>query len=371
MNQPVIHSIGTAVPANRISQEAHYTILESANGMTRMEKLTLRKIYSRSGIEYRHSVLSEFAHDDEPGNEIFHPSGAYEPTSVAKRMKIYETHSTQLCADAVRDCLKNTPTLDVTQITHLVTFSCTGMFAPGLDIQLIEEIGMQRNTERTCINFMGCYAAVNALKVAYHISRSEPNAIVLVAGVELCSLHYQKSNEQNQVVANALFSDGAAAVIVSSKTIESNSAIKYSLQHFYAEYEQSAADDMVWRIGNHGFDLRLTPEVPNVVKGNIKKLVEKLFNKAGIHQTDISYYGIHPGGTKILEACEEALHITKEQNDISYDTLRNYGNMSSVTILFVLKEYCERLSEKDKGKKLLGCAFGPGISMESMILEIC
>jgi len=371
MTNSLIKAIGTAVPDNKISQEEHYSILESANGMSREEKLRLRRIYSRSGIAYRHSVLDEFGKEDRPENVLFHPAGLTPSTTVSKRMELYETHAAALCEKAVRACLKVLPELKASDVTHIITFSCTGMFAPGVDIQLVERLGMQRSVERTCVNFMGCYAAINALKVAYHISRSEPNAVVLVAGVELCSLHYQKSQEQNQVVANALFSDGAAAAIVTTKAMKkSNVERDLSLRDFYAEFEQTASEDMVWRIGNVGFDLRLTTEVPNIVRNNIKLLTEKLFAKTKLQKEDVDYYAIHPGGMKILEACEEALEISAEQNNISYQVLHDYGNMSSVTVLFVLKEYLNRLGAADIGKKILACAFGPGITMESMIAEV-
>lgn len=370
MTQPRIYAIGTANPRYRISQEQHYSILESANGMSREEKLVLRKIYSRSGIEYRHSVLSEFSEGDKGENEVFHPSGKYENASVSKRMEIFEANAANLCRAAADDCFAHLPGLKPTDVTHLVAFSCTGMYAPGIDIQLVESLGLDRSVERTCINFMGCYAAINALKSAYHIARSQPDAVILLSGVELCSLHYQKSNNPNQIVANALFGDGAAAVIVSAKDMKVQ-GITYCLENFYAEFEHAASNEMVWRIGDSGFDLHLTPEVPNVVRENIEPLLQKLFQKTGINQEDIDYYAIHPGGMKILEACEQALGISKTQNEVSYQILRDYGNMSSVTVLFVLKEYMNRLTEADKGKKVLACAFGPGITMESMILEIC
>lgn len=368
MKHPFIQAIGTAVPENRISQEEHFSILESANGMSREEKLVLRRIYSRSGIEYRHSVLNEFAAADKEQNVLFHPSGKYPDTPVSTRMDIYECYAGSLCLQAVEECLAQLAGLQRTAVTHVITFSCTGMYAPGLDIEIIEKAGLPRSAERTCINFMGCYAAINALKAAYHICRSEEDAVVLIAGVELCSLHYQKSNEPNQVVANALFADGAAAAIISAKDL--GARIKLQLNTFYSEFEQSAAEDMVWRIGNVGFDLKLSPEVPGVVKNNINELVQKLFARSGLKQVDIDYYAIHPGGMKILEACEQSLHVTKEQNEISYGVLRDFGNMSSVTILFVLKRYLDALSETDKGKHMLACAFGPGITMESMIAEI-
>lgn len=371
MITPFIQSIGTAVPPNEISQDLHYTILESANGMSRGEKLQLRKIYSRSGIESRHSVLSEFGKSDNEKNILFHPSNLFPALSISKRMDLFQLYAAALCEKAVLDCFKNLTDIKPTQITHVVTFSCTGMSAPGLDIQLVERLGLNRNVERTCINFMGCYAGINALKVANHIVKSEPEAIVLVAGVELCTLHYQKNEKQDQVVANAIFADGASACIVSARRSRSKtSSRQLAIQNFYAEFEPSGKDEMVWTIGDFGFDLKLSAYVPKLILQNIHSMMEKLFEKAGISHDDIDYYAMHPGGMKILEACEEALGISKEENKKSYDVLRKYGNMSSVTIFFVLKEYLKTITKKDENKKILCCAFGPGLTMESMILEI-
>jgi predicted naringenin-chalcone synthase len=371
MIQPGIKAIGTAVPRNKISQEEHYSILESANGMTREQKLVLRNIYSKSGIDYRHSVLNEFGAADHEENLLFHPSGNYKETPVSGRMSLYEQYAPGLCAEAAIDCFNQLPLLKKEEITHIITFSCTGMYAPGLDIQLVEQLGLNRNAERTCINFMGCYAAINALKTAYHICRSEKEAVVMIAGVELCSLHYQRSYEAGQMVANALFGDGAAAAVISSKDIKNAvTGLSLQLECFYAEFEKSAGNDMVWRIGNEGFDLQLSAEVPNILRQNIQALTEKLFQKAGLSQAAIDYFAIHPGGTKILEACEQSLQLSKEQNTHSYSVLREYGNMSSVTVLFVLSKYLRELTEVDKGKIILSCAFGPGITMESMIAKI-
>lgn len=371
MTNPSIQAIGTATPPYKISQQKHYAILESANGLSRGEKLKMKMIYSRSGIEYRYSVLDEFGREDNPENLIFHPAGTAS-ASISTRMEVYENHAASLCVQAANSCFGKLPELKAEQITHLITFSCTGMYAPGLDIQLVQKLGLQTNVERTCINFMGCYAGINALKMAYHIARSEPNAIIMLAGVELCSLHYQKSGDQNQMLANALFSDGAAVTIVSSQKLSKDNNIPgLSMESFYSEFDQGGIEEMVWRIGDAAFDLRLSPEVPNVVKGNISGLVDKLLHKAGMKQEGIDFYAIHPGGVKILEACEKELGLTKDQNAVSYNVLRNYGNMSSVTVLFVLAEYMTMLSPDHPGKKILACAFGPGLTIESMILETC
>jgi alpha-pyrone synthase len=367
----LIQSIGTAVPPNKISQQTHYRILESANGMNRAEKLQLRKIYNGSGIDYRHSVLSEFGKDDSSDNILFHPSNHHPALPVSERMQLFESHAIELAEEAAHNCLDELPSLKPSDITHLITFSCTGMSAPGLDIQLVERLGLNRNVERTCINFMGCYAGINALKTAHHICRSQPEAIVLLAGAELCTLHYQKNDKADQVVANAIFADGAAACILSARPFDdAEEQRKLSLESFYAEFEPDGKEEMVWRIGDFGFDLRLSTYVPGLIKDSICSLIDKLFAKSNIRQEDISYYALHPGGQKILQACEDALQIMKKQNEVSYRVLREYGNMSSVTIFFVLKEYLKSFSSNDKGKKILSCAFGPGLTMESMITEI-
>jgi alpha-pyrone synthase len=367
---PSILSIGTAVPPHKISQMNHLSILESANGMNRLEKLQLRRIYSHSGIESRHSVLAEFGEGDREGNILFHPANHHAALPVSRRMDLFNMYATGLCVDAVKDCFLNLPSLKYQDVTHLITFSCTGMSAPGLDIQLVEKLGLCRNVERTCINFMGCYAGVNALKMAYHISRSQPEAIILLAGAELCTLHYQKNEKQDQLIANALFADGAAACIVSSKQFDDSKKKTLGMLNFYSEFEPSGKDDMIWSIGEFGFDLRLSSYVPVLIKENIQSMIQKLLSKSEMHSSDIDFYAIHPGGVKILEACSDALHISRNQLEIAYNILAGYGNMSSVTIFFVLKEFMNNFTNNDEGKKLLACAFGPGLTMESMLAVI-
>ncbi len=370
LNSAIIQSIGTAVPPFKISQELHHFILESANGISRGERLLLRSVYRNSGILSRHSVLEEFGNNDAPENKIFHPAGKTAQVSISRRMEIFESFATDLCYMAVNDCLKNI-SLNSTEITHLITFSCTGMSAPGVDINLIEKLGLSRNIERTCINFMGCYAGINALRMAKYIVTSQKDAVVLLCGIEICTIHYQKSKSQDQLIANAIFGDGAAAAIITSSDNKVDQQYPgLILDKFYSEYEPSGIDEMAWRIGDFGFDLKLSTYVPALIQKNIAGLINKLFEKAGLNQKNIDWYALHPGGIKILEACEKALNISKQDNSYSYDVLKEYGNMSSVTIFFVLKKYFEKLTKDDSGKNILSCAFGPGLTMESMILKV-
>jgi len=373
LNNPRIINIGTAVPQHRISQNEHHKILETANGLSRENKLLLHRIYSRSGIQSRYSVLSEFGSPepavDEGENYLFHPSSRKAPASVSKRMQLFDDYAIDLCNEAALSCFKQIESFELSSVTHLITFTCTGLSAPGLDIQLVNKLGLNRNTERTCINFMGCYAGINALKSAWHICRSQPDAVVLLCGVELCTLHYREFETQDQLIANALFADGAAVVVVSSKEMKTDK-VQLSLNSFYSEFEPAGNDDMVWRVTEFGFDLRLSNYVPDLIKENIKALIDKLFVKSGLTKNEIDYYAIHPGGVKILEACELALGIEKKENLNAYEVLRDYGNMSSVTIFFVLMKYLQSMNESDNGKNILSCAFGPGLTVESMILTV-
>jgi alpha-pyrone synthase len=354
-----------------MSQEELGRFMEAALEMDRRERLTFRMIFSSSGIETRHTIVDDFSR--QKGDFRFFGNSTDKPgqPQISKRMELFQQHALDLCVAAVSDCFSQLPGLDRKKITHIVTFSCTGMYAPGLDVELVEVLGLDAHVERTCINFMGCYAAFNALKSAYHIVRSEPGANVLLVGVELCSLHYIAENNPDQVLANALFADGASAVVVSSDDgVVKSAKTKLELKKFYAEFAYSGKDKMTWNIGDLGFTLKLSAYVPDMIREGIDELTRKLFERCGIKKEDVSFYAIHPGGMKILQACEDALQITREHNAVSYDVLRRYGNMSSVTVLFVLKEYLAKLTGEDKGKHMLSCAFGPGLTMESMLLKV-
>lgn len=364
-----LYATGTAVPEHRIIQEEHAGLILSANNMSRESRILFRKIYGKSGISSRYSVLSEFAESDQTENKVFIPSGERLGMDISGRMKLFEGHAAELSIRSVQNCLGKLPAFNNQHITHVITFSCTGLFSPGLDIKLVEHFGLKRETERVCLNFMGCYAAISALKTAWHICRSQPDAVVLLSGVELCTLHYLKSEEPDQMLANALFADGAAAAIVSALDLESNGTA-LTLDEFFSAFDPDGSNDMVWRIGNSAFRLSLSMYVPALIEKHILKLVNSLLEKGEVLSENIDYYAVHPGGVRILEACEKALDIHHDDLRISYEVLNDFGNMSSVTILFVLEKYMETLQKHDHGKHMLACAFGPGLTIESMLLSV-
>lgn len=364
-----ISAIGTANPEYKIKQELILNFMVKAFNLDENNALRLKKIYDHSGIEHRYSVVPDFGNDDFGNDIFFSKNDGFDPfPSTVQRLRLYQEKAINVAVNAVRDCFNEMPDDALAKITHLITVSCTGMYAPGIDIDLVERLGLNRSVERTCINFMGCYGSINGLKAADYICRANENAKVLVVSVELCTLHFQKENTLDNWVANSLFSDGAAAVFVENLKNRSNVNSSLILKNFYSEFVHEAHDEMGWYVGDNGFEMKLTSKVSKLIKKHIKPITERLLNKAGFSFEDINTFAIHPGGKKILEATEIALEITEKANRFAYETLRDYGNMSSATVLYVLKKILQSNPVVER-EKILAFAFGPGLTVESMILE--
>lgn len=335
--------------------------------MNAREQRSIGKLYEATGIEHRYSVIEDYAMGN-GGFHFFPNSTDFEPfPTVGARMGLFKKHALQLSLRAVEDCFAQRPEVTAKDITHLVTVSCTGMYAPGLDIELVYNLGLRHTVERTAINYMGCYAAFNGLKVADMICRSVPGANVLLVCTELCSLHFQKSRDRDHLLSNALFSDGAAAVLLQQGTAPGTNL---SINTTYCDLFPNGEHDMAWKIADYGFEMTLSSYVPEVIRSGIKELTLKLLSRLELDLSEIDYFAIHPGGKKILEVCEEELQMDRHDNRFAYEVLRQYGNMSSPTVLFVLKEIRKGLGVKDHGRHVLSVAFGPGLTLESMVLQV-
>jgi alpha-pyrone synthase len=361
-----ITSIGIATPENKISQQQVASLMAETLVLEDTEMARLSALYRATGIEHRYSVLADYT-KKKGGFEFFPNAEGMEPfPGIGARMRSYEKFAIKLALKAIKDCLDPID-IELTEITHLITVSCTGMYAPGIDIEIVEKLKLNPDIQRTCINFMGCYAAFNAIKIADAISKSDKKAKVLIVCVELCSLHFLKNKNMDQLVSNAIFGDGAAAVLVQSQP---SKEISLSLESFYCSLALNGMKDMAWHITDTGFEMTLSSYVPEMIKGGIKQLTEKLLHHLKQDLSSVNFYAIHPGGRKILEAIESELGLTKEDNHHAYKILKEYGNMSSPTILFVLHSILKELNENDKGKNILSFAFGPGLTLESMLLKV-
>ena len=356
---PYITSIGLAVPENRFEQQQIADFMAAALRLDAPNQRKLKALYRSTKIQYRHSVLADYGL--QPGAFSFYPNTEdLEPfPTTSQRMEAYRNFALPLALKAAQNCLSALPN---PAITHIITVSCTGLYAPGLDIELVQALGLAGSTQRTAINFMGCYGAFNGLKIAQAIVKADANAQVLVLCLELCTLHFQKTLKDDYLLSNALFADGAAAVLV-----EANPHQKaLEMKEFCCELMPEGKQDMAWQVADHGFEMILSSYIPNLVKSSIKALTDKLL----LANQTFDFYAIHPGGRAILEGIEQAIGINKNDNRFAYQVLAEYGNMSSCTVLFVLQKLWQELRTKDHQKQVLSCAFGPGLTLETMKLEI-
>jgi prepilin-type processing-associated H-X9-DG protein len=357
-----ITSIGTAVPENKFEQAtiAHFMEQTIADESLRRKMLA---VFRASAINTRHSVLSDYGKKN--GFTFYSNTTGLDPfPSTAKRMQVYKEHACTLSLNAIRNCIA---TNRIHEITHVITVSCTGMYAPGLDIDIVTQLQLPTSTERLCINFMGCYAAINALKVADSICKAKSDAKVLIVCTELCSIHFQKDFTEDNILANALFADGSAAMMIESKPLGNTNL---SLEGFHTDMIPSEEQHMAWSIGDLGFEMRLSSYVPQILQQGIHQLLDALVTKAKIDLNQIKHFAIHPGGKKILEAVGKELNLDVKQLAASYEVLRNFGNMSSPTVIFVLKEAMKNFSTENNNELIMSMAFGPGLTMESMILKL-
>ena len=361
-----ICAIGTANPPYKIPQMQVADFMAQALQFGEQETRKLKALYRVSGINQRYSVLEDYTKTN--GLFSFFPNTPdLEPfPTVQQRMQVYREHALALSEQAIRSCLNNTA-VSLPQITHLITVSCTGMYAPGLDIELVEKLGLTPHVQRTAVNFMGCYAAFNAIKLADAICKSDPKAKVMLVCTEICTIHFQKSPEHDHLVSNALFGDGAAAVLMQGQP---GTALSFELQSFHCDLAPAGKRDMAWHIGDTGFEMTLSSYVPDLIKKGIKDLTDRLLLGLKTTIDEIKLFAIHPGGRRILEVIEQELGMTRDQNRFAYQVLKEFGNMSSATVLFVLKELMDSLSPEEKDEPVLSFAFGPGLTLESMLLKV-
>ena len=357
-----IKSIGTAVPKYRHDQNEILNFMSRIYAFNEKERRILKYLYHQSGIATRYSVLPDYSHA--PGEWTFYPpTENLEPfPSLEERMKIFNREAVGLSAAAIQDCLKSQ--VDLKEITHLITVTCTGLSAPGLDLQLMELLDMPKNIFRTSVNFMGCYAAIHAFKIADSLCNADPDAKVLIVCTELCTLHFQQQATTDNITSSLLFGDGSAAILI---TGDRDKTSGFPLLGFYGEVIPRGKQDMSWALSSTGFAMTLSGYVPDLIEEDFDSLVTHALEKQGISRDQITHWSIHPGGRKILEAIEKSLSIPKEKLNASYQVLKNFGNMSSPTILFVLKDILSDLSATQNAK-IFGAAFGPGLTMETFII---
>ena len=350
MTTAYINRVATAVPPHDV-HDRFRRFAQSLFHDNRRKGWLFDRMAERAGIEHRYSCLGP---DNMPeGDAPFYIPGDFPDT--ATRMRFFERQAPALAATAVeRLQLGN----ERARVTHLLITCCTGFSAPGLDLEVVERCNLPTSVERTMIGFMGCYAAINALKLARHIVRSEPAARVVIINLELCTLHLRETTDLEQVLSFLLFADGCAACLVSAEPVGT------ALDSFRALLVPDTRELITWNIRDFGFDMVLSGQVPAAIHDALRDNAREILDGAPIEAIDL--WAVHPGGRTVLDAVERAFALTPPMLAASRDILRRYGNMSSATVMFVIDKL---LRSGSRGQKGCAMSFGPGLIAETMLFR--
>lgn len=360
-----ILGLGTALPSCRINQNEALGIARSLTHPTEEQDTWLPGMYRGSRIENRHlalprALIRDILDQTEFSGSVFLPKkdpNDRGPTT-GQRMEHYRDLAPDLAHRASAQALA-TADCDPKSITHLITVSCTGFLAPGIDRELILSLGLPHTVERTHVGFMGCHGALNGLRVARSYVEADPSARVLMCATELCSIHYHYSWNPQKMIANALFADGSAALVASA----SGPPDAWRLDANGACLVPDSADAMTWTVGDNGFEMTLARNVPALIGRHLRPFLEQWLAKQGLKLTDVASWAVHPGGPKILSAVQETLNLPESALEASYAILAHHGNMSSPTLLFIL----DHQQRAKAARPCVALGFGPGLAVEAAL----
>ncbi|MCE9529534.1 MAG: type III polyketide synthase [Planctomycetes bacterium] len=362
-----IRGIGTANPPTIVSRDESLGIARVLCSRTDEHRTWLPSMYEGTRLLTRRicldrQVVRDIMDGTRISQSVFLPSGKPDdlgPTT-GQRMKIYAEEAPPLALEASRKAIAASG-IAPEDFTHLMTVSCTGFLAPGLDRELIAKLPLSPSIQRTHVGYMGCHGAVNAIRVAQSFAEAKPDAVVLIAAVELCSLHYHFGWESpGKVIANAVFADGAAALV---GTGEARGDWKTTAtgSHLFP----NSADEMTWTVGDHGFEMTLTKKVPALIGQSLRPWFNGWLAQHGLTRADIGSWAIHPGGPRILDATATALELTSKDMQASWAVYEEFGNMSSPTVLFIL----DRLRKENAPRPCVMLGFGPGLCVEAALIK--
>lgn len=358
---PCILAISTAVPTHVYRQEETACKFIDVLNISQERAEVLHRIYRNSSIEKRHSVVDDF---HKPREEWGFWGAEYPKTvpGMTQRNIKYKQDAPRLAEEAARKALKvwgGNPE----SITHIISISCTGVIAPGIEFYLMQNLGLSPTLNRVGINFMGCFGAFKGLAVAQAFAQANPDSRILVVCTELCSLHMHAEDDSETILANSLFADGSAAVIIGSHLRSSEQPI-WEIIRTHSMGFNNSIDKMSWEASDQGFRMGLCHTVPVFIKRHMQEFAKNLLsNDVRVEECD---WAIHPGGTSIVQAVEKSLRLREDQTKSSWKILNDYGNMSSATFLFVLED----LTRNSQGMDwTAGVGFGPGLSAEGVLLK--
>ncbi|MFN3190237.1 MAG: type III polyketide synthase [Aureliella sp.] len=375
-----IVGIGTANPSFSMSQTESAQLAMEVFELDDRQKRVLNVLYKKAGVQNRHTVLPHriamnWVGDGDEGDVLTETTLG--PTT-RERMDFFNANAPALAVAAARNALNDASeargeSLESNEqsITHLVTVSCTGFGAPGFDIELIEQLGLSHHTQRVHVGFMGCHGAVNGMRVAQSLADSQPNARVLLVATECCSLHYRFQYDPDLIMGNALFGDGAAALLIQGSAGAGNDPRQLKTGPVLAATGccliPDSKDAMSWTVGDHGFEMFISSQVPGLIESHLRPWLEDWLAEQGLTIGEVGGWAIHPGGPRILQAAQDALELTNDDLAVSRSVLADLGNMSSPTILFIMQRMLEQRGNDALPIVMIG--FGPGLMAEAALLR--
>ncbi|MHA7275312.1 type III polyketide synthase [Arthrobacter sp. Hz1] len=367
----IMRSLETAVPETVMVQSDVRDVFAAQPGLSRLGTRLVGAAFDWSGIETRYTAVKEMTLDAPSENPVFFDSAERRILSPSTKVRneVYAEEGTKLFVEAASKALAAAEGIGPLDITHVITVSCTGFFNPGPDYKVVRALGLSPAAQRYHLGFMGCYAAFPALRAAKSFCEAEPDAVVLVVAAELCSLHVRSSNNPDTIVGSSLFADGAAAAVISAREYTAT-APALSLDFFETVLTPVGEESMAWNIGDEGFEMVLGTYVPHIIDEHIVEALEPLLARdaslAEKQYKDIEHWAIHPGGRSILDKVEAKLDLKEDQLVPARETLRDYGNMSSATVMFVLKHILDQ-PFTGQDERICSMAFGPGLTVETAL----
>jgi alkylresorcinol/alkylpyrone synthase len=405
MLSAAILGIGTAHPVHTMSQAEALEMFTDLVCENDKQRRLAKVLYRKSGVKNRHTVVPhqaaytwgkpawqvaavgtsetvglnrDFLVAPEMLPEIA-PGESAGPTT-GERMQMYREFASSLAIESAEAALSD-GRIEPEQITHLVVVTCTGFDSPGIDIQLINQLGLPPTTQRVNVGFMGCHGAINGIRAAAAITQSDPNAKVLLTAVELCSLHYRFQWDLEGVIGNALFADGSASLVFGSKDVTIPNSLPESETPLASGWNvvstgsvliPDSIETMSWTVGDNGFEMLLSNEVGDRIEATLKDWLVKWLAEHQLTIDEVDLWGVHPGGPRILSAVQNSLSLSDDDLATSRSVLQRYGNMSSPTVLFILREFMDAIRAADRSAESSNClllAFGPGLVAEAALLR--
>ncbi|TYP94120.1 putative naringenin-chalcone synthase [Fodinibius salinus] len=359
-----IQNISTAVPQHYFEQDFLRERMKEHISTSKNSERIIHRIYSKSGIKKRHTVIDDF-NTNGSARFFFKKDGSLNTPSTGSRNEVYARKAKQLFVKTARKTIRENNDISKADITHIITVSCTGFFAPEPGFEIIQQLELDDSTKRFHLGFMGCFAAFPAMKMARSFCTSNPDARVLVVCLELCTLHLQDSDNTDQLISASVFADGAGGMIIGSKPPSKSAG--FEIKQFATAIADESQDDMSWTIGDTGFEMVLSTYVPEIIESNLTEAIQPMLDDYNLSTKQIAHWAVHPGGRAILDKIQQSFTLEDKQLAAPRTILAEYGNMSSATILFVLAELLKN-ENITKTEPILSMAFGPGLTIESGLL---